>query len=134
MKSNKSYTCKISGNQNKIEFLERNLEQIQELSNFVFVLGTTYGQQFWYDQKNLYKTCRQLFPDLNSKILQRFIQLYQPKPGRKLPKHNPIKAGILVDSQSGHLKIDNSTKLTNYWIRFSRRNFPLLGKKILKNK
>ena len=132
MKSNKSYTCKISGNSNKIEYLEKSLSTIQELSDFVFVLGTTYGQQFWSDQKSLYKTCRKLFPYLNSKILQNFISLYQPKGKRKLPKYQPIQAGIFVDSQSAHLKIDSSTKMTNFWIRFSRRNFPLLGKRILK--
>ena len=131
MKSNKSYTCKISGNQNKIKYLEQTLSTLQELSDFVFVLGRTYGQQFWSDQKNLYKTCRKLFPNLNSKILQNFISLYQPKGKRKLPKYQPIQAGIFVD-QGQNFKIDSSTKLTNFWIRFSRRNFPLLGKRILK--
>ena len=131
MKSCKSYTCKISGNQNKIRYLEQTLSSIQELSDFVFVLGTTYGQQFWSDQKSLYKTCRKLFPYLNSKILQNFISLYQPKGKRKLPKYQPIQPGIFVD-QGQNFKIDSSTKMTNFWIRFSRRNFPLLGKKILK--
>ncbi len=127
MKSVKSYNCKIAGNTEKVEFLDENLKVIEDLSWFVFTLGTRFGKHWWFDQKKLYNHCRKYFPDLNSKILQNFISLYQPKAGRKLPKHKPIRPGIFVD-QAFNIQINPKNKLTNFWLRFSRRNFPLLGK------
>jgi len=44
----------------------------------------------------------------------------------------PPKASILVDYQSCGLRIDENTQLSNYWIRFHRKNFPLFGKILLK--
>ena len=82
MKSVKSYTCKISGNIEKVNFLNQNLEILQDLSKFVF----EQGKSKLYDQKELYHKCRERFPELNSKILQNFISLYKPKSGRKIPK------------------------------------------------
>jgi len=127
MKSAKSYTCKISGNLEKVNYLEETLEIIEDLSWFVFTLGT---KNWWKNQKKLYQHCRRFFPELNSKILQNFISLYKPKGKRKLPKHKPIKAGIFID-QNFNIKINNSNKLTNFWLRFCKRNFPLFGKSIL---
>lgn len=130
-KSVKSYTCKISGNNSKLEFLEETLDIIQDLSWFVFTLGTKYSENWWEDQKILYHHCRRFFPELHSKILQNFISLYKSKGERTLPKHKPIKAGIFVD-QNMDIKINNSNKLTNFWLRFCGRNFPLFGKYLKK--
>ena len=132
MKSNKSYTCKISGNLEKVNFLEETLEIIEDLSWYVFNLNKRFPKtNWWIKQKQLYHSCRRFFPELNSKILQNFISLYKPKGGRKLPKYKPIKSGVFVD-QGFNLKINNSNKLTNFWLRFSRHNFPLLGKYLKK--
>ena len=128
MKSCKSYTCKISGNVEKISFLEETIDIIEDLSWYVFNLNKRFPKtNWWNNQKNLYHSCRRFFPELNSKILQNFISLYKPKPGRKLPKYKSIRPGIFVD-QGMNLKINNSNKLTNFWLRFSKRNFPLFGK------
>ena len=132
MKSCKSYTCKISGNVEKVNFLNQTIEMIEDLSWVVFTLGRTYSLNWWKNQNNLYKYCRNMFPELNSKILQNFIKLYKPVGKKKLPKFKPIKSSIYVDYQSLDLKIDSSSKLTNFWLKFSRRNFPLFGKRILK--
>jgi len=130
MKSCKSYTCKISGNIEKVKFLEETLEIIEDLSWVVFTLGTKYSKNWWFNQKHLYHFCRNMFPELNSKILQNFLSLYKPKGKRKLPKFKPIKPAIFVD-QTFDIKINDSNSLTNYWLRFSSRNFPLFGKTIL---
>lgn len=121
----KSYTCKISGNKTKIQYLESMLQTLTKLSKYVFGLG----QQSWSNQKTLYKDCRNKFPKLNSKVLQNFISLYQKVGKKKLPKV-PKKAAIYID-QSFNIKFDSNTKLTNYWIKFHRKRFPLLGKRNL---
>jgi len=126
LKSVKSYTCKISGNKSKIKFLEDLLSEIEKLSLFVF----NQGKISWTNQKQLYAICRQTFPLINSKMLQNFISLYFPIGKKKLPK-SPIKPSIYMD-QGQNIKIDNTTKLTNIWLRFSKRNFPLFGKYIIK--
>jgi putative transposase len=128
MKTIKSYSCLISGNKSKIEFLEDLLKQIEDLSSFVF----NQGKSSWtfYNFKTLYHLCRKNFPSINSKILQNFIKLYQLKPGKKSPK-SPINPLIYID-QNFNIKFDSSKKFSNYWLRFSRRNFPLLGKNNLK--
>lgn len=130
MKSFKSYTCKISGNLEKLNYLEETLEIIEDLSWFVFTLGIKYSKNWWKDQTKLYHHCRRFFPELNSKILQNFISLYKPKGKRKLPKFKSIKAAIFID-HNFNIKINNSNKLTNFWLRFCRRNFPFFGKTIL---
>ena len=132
MKSCKSYTCKISGNVEKVNFLNQTLEIVEDLSWVVFTLGTKYSKNWWKNQNQLYRYCRNMFPELNSKILQNFIKLYKPIEKKSLPKFKPIKSSIYVDYQSLDLKIDSNNKLTNFWLRFSRRNFPLFGKGILK--
>ncbi len=128
MKTIKSYSCLISGNKSKIEFLEDLLKQIEDLSLFVF----NQGKSSWtfYNFKTLYHLCRKNFSSINSKILQNFIKLYQLKPGKKSPK-SPINPLIYID-QNFNIEVDSSKKFSNYWLRFSRRNFPLLGKNNLK--
>ncbi len=132
-KTYKSYTCKISGNVRKREFLNEQLDIIQDLSWFVFTLGTKYSKTWWVDQKKLYHHCRFFFPEVHAKVLQNFISFYQPKGKRRLPKYKIIQPAIFID-QCNHLvfKINNSNKLTNYWLRFRKTNFPLFGKNILK--
>lgn len=132
MKSCKSYTCKISGNIKKVNFLSETLDIIEDLSWYVFNLNKRFpNTNWWYNQKKLYHQCRKFFPELNSKILQNFISLYKPKTGRKLPKYKPIRSSIYIDQAFNFHITDNS--LTNFWLRFSRRNFPLFGK-FLKDK
>ena len=128
MNISKSYTCLISGNKSKLKFLEDLLTEIEKLSLFVFSLGKSSWT--FYNQKSLYHLCRKNFPTINSKVLQNFISLYKIQPGRKLPK-TPINPSIFID-QAFNIKFDNSKKFSNYWLRFSRKNFPLLGKNSLK--
>ena len=132
MKTYKSFTCKISGNINKVNFLNEQLDVINDLSWFVFTLGTKYSISWWKDQKKLYHHCRLFFPEINSRILQNFISQYQPKGKRTVPKHKIIEPAIYL-AQCNNLvfKITNNTKITNYWLRFSKRNFPLFGKNSL---
>jgi hypothetical protein len=126
MKLCKSYTIKIDGNKSKTDYLKTTLIEIDKLSKYVFSLG----KEKWSDQKELYRICREQFPSLNSKVLQNFISLYQPKPGRKIPTKKHIKSGIFID-QNFDVQKDETTKLTNYWLKFHRKRFPLFGKKNL---
>jgi IS605 OrfB family transposase len=130
-KSVKSYTCKISGNNIKLEFLEETLDIIQDLSWFIFTLGTKYSENWWNDHKTLYHHCRRFFPELNSKFVQNFIRYSYTFKEEQKPTKKVVKAGIFVDYQSFNFQI-NSNKLSNFWLRFSKRNFPLLGKYLFK--
>jgi IS605 OrfB family transposase len=131
MKSTKSYTCKIAGNNLKIFYLQEQLGVIEELSWFIFHLGSNYSIKWWFNQKMLYHHCRRFFPELNSKILQNFIKFsYKFKKGQKLPK-KPVTPSIILDYQIFNFQ-KFSNKLTNYWLRFQHKNFPLFGLRILK--
>jgi len=96
MKSCKSYTCLISGNKSKVEYLSTQLEIIQDLSWFIFNLKQRFGINWWFNQKKLYHQCRRFFPELNSKVLQNFCSCYFPKKGTNLPK-KPISPSIFLD-------------------------------------
>jgi IS605 OrfB family transposase len=130
MKSCKSYTCLISGNNLKYEYLTSQLEIIQDLSWFIFNLKQRFGINWWFNQKMLYHQCRRMFPELNSKVIQNFCSCYFPKKGTKLPK-KPINTSIFLD-QSFYVEESTKTKYTNFWLKFHRRYFPLFGKKILR--
>jgi IS605 OrfB family transposase len=104
-------------------FLENLLDQVQQLSDFVF----SECNDLWNNQKELYKICREKFPSINSKILQNFISIYKPIRKKSKPKHKAIKSSIYLDYQNQNVKITNN-KLTGFWLRFSRWNFPLFGK------
>jgi hypothetical protein len=126
MKSTKSYTCKISGNKSKISYLQEQLEIIEDLSWYIFNLKQKFGINWWFNQKKLYHQCRRFFPELNSKILQNFIRYsYRIRKGMNLPK-NPVNSSIILDYQLFNLK-KFPNKLTNYWLRFQHKNFPLFG-------
>lgn len=129
MKSCKSYICLISGNVGKYNHIETQLELIEHLSWVIFNLKQRFGIHWWFDQKMLYNHCRKMFPELNSKVSQNFCKCYFPTKGKKLPK-KPIAPSILLD-QSFYVETSSKTKLTDYWIKFHRRYFPLFGKKIL---
>ena len=122
----KSYTAKITGNAGKESGLIFTLSMLEKMSKYVFDKGSDY----WFDFKTMYHDCRKLFPELNSKTLQNFLQLYRLIKGRKLPK-KAISPIIIVDNQNFDLKFDETKKYTNYWLRFGRRNYPLRGKRIL---
>jgi IS605 OrfB family transposase len=71
-----------------------------------------------------------MFPELNSKVLQNFIRFsYRIQKGQKLPK-KPVNPLIILDYQNFDFS-KYSNKLTNYWLRFHKRNFPLFGESIL---
>ena len=126
MKLVKSYTAKITGNADKESKLLFNLSILQQVSEYVFPLGFDY----WFDFKTMYHDCRERFPELNSKILQNFLQKYRPIKGKKSPK-KVISSNIILDNQNFNMLFDPDTKYTNYWLRFGRRNYPLRGKRIL---
>jgi len=131
IKSSKSYTCKISGNRLKIFYLQEQLEIIEDLSWFIFNLKQRFGISWWFNQKKLYHQCRKMFPELNSKIIQNFIRFsYRIKKGQKLPK-KPVNPSIILDYQNFDFSKYNN-KLTNYWLRFHKKNFPLFGLRNLK--
>lgn len=127
MKTNKSYTCKISGNNCKVDYLQEQLELIEYLSWFIFNLKQKFGINWWFNQKKLYHQCRRFFPELNSKVVQNFIRFsYRIKKGQKLPK-KPVDPSIILDYQNFDFS-KYSNKLTNYWLKFSKIKFPLFGK------
>ena len=131
MKSTKSYTCQISGNNCKINYLQKQLDIIEDLSWYIFNLKAKFGINWWFNQKQLYHQCRRMFPELSSKVIQNFIRyFYSVKKGTKLTK-KLVTPSIILDFQN--FKIENSlkTKLTNFWIKFHKKYFPLFGKKIL---
>ena len=130
MKTIKSYTCLISGNFGKVEYLTINLEIIEDLSWYIFQLKQVFGINWWFNQKMLYHQCRRFFPELNSKVIQNFCSCYFPKKGTKLSKR-PISPSIFLD-QSFYVEESTKTKLTNFWVKFHRKYFPLFGKKILR--
>jgi len=130
MKSCKSYTCLISGNSSKVEYISSQLEIIQDLSWFIFNLKQRFGINWWFNQKMLYHQCRRMFPELNSKVIQNFCSCYFTIKGTKLPKR-PIVPSIFLD-QSFYVEESSKTKLTNYWLKFHKKYFPLFGKKILR--
>ena len=133
IKSSKTYTCLISGNKSKISFLQEQLEIIEDLSWYIFQLKQRFGIHWWFNQKMLYHQCRKMFPELNSKVVQNFIRFsYLIKKGMKLPK-NPVNSSIILDYQNFDFSIFNN-KLTKYWLRFQKKNFPLLGKILTKIK
>jgi IS605 OrfB family transposase len=122
----KSYTCRIDGNIGKIQYLHHQLCVIQRLSEYAFSLG----KDNWKLLMPLYTVCREKFPELNSKVLQNFLRFHFVTPKRK-PKHKVPHASIIIDYQSFGLIFDETTKLTNFWLRFHRKNFILLGKFLL---
>ena len=124
MKSTKSYTIRIGGNKGKAFYLNQQLCDIQKLSEYAFSLGG----DCWKQLTPLYNACRERFPHLNSKVVQNFLRFHFTAPhSRRKPKKAP-KASIIIDYQSCGLIKDEKTKLTNYWVRFHRKNFPLFGK------
>jgi len=131
IKSSKTYTCLISGNRSKISYLQEQLDLIEDLSWYIFNLKQRFGINWWFNQKMLYHQCRRMFPELNSKVVQNFIRYsYSIKKGMKLPK-KPVKSSIILD-QSFSIDSSSKTKLTNYWLKFHRKYFPLFGKRILR--
>ena len=125
MKLVKSYTAKIDGNKDKIEYLRETLNTIQEMSDYIFSLG----KDKWFNQKELYRICREKYPDIKSKVLQNLIRFYMPISGKKLPKKKPIKASICIDQNFDIQLSDN--KLSSIWLRFHRINFPLISNQLL---
>jgi len=127
LKSRKSFTVKIDGNKSKLDYLYQQISEIQKLSEFAF----EQGNDMWNYVMPFYHECRKKFPTLNSKVIQNFLKFHFITPNCKMKPKQPPKPSIIIDYQSCELKIDTTTKLTNYWIRFHRKNFPLLGKKRL---
>ena len=122
MKLRKTYSARISGNANKINYIESVMSQLTLMSQFVF----DKGKPFWYDFNYMYKVCRSEFPELNSKILQNFLQKYRPIKGKKLPKC-PIQPSLSLDYQNFNFR-KTDTALATHWLRFNRKNFPVFGK------
>ena len=123
----KSYVFEIRANNGKMDYLNNTLDVLDELSWFVFTLGTRYSKSWWRDQKNLYNYCRLFFPDINSKVLQNFISLYKPKGKKTLPKKHPKKAAIYVD-QAFYIEHPKTAKIAKLWVKFHRHWFPLFGR------
>jgi len=128
LKITKSFTVRIDGNKSKINYLHQQLSDIQKLSEFAYSLG----KENWKKLTPLYNRCREEFPSLKSKIVQNFLRFHFTTSNWKKKTKKPPKASILVDYQSCGLLCNENTKLSNYWIRFHRKNFPLFGKILLK--
>ena len=124
MKTTKSYTVKIGGNKGKSLYLDHQFCVIQKLSEYAFSLG----ENCWKQLTPLYNACREKFPDLNSKLIQNFLRFHFTTPNWKRKPKQPPKASLIIDYQSFGLNINDNTKLTNFWLRFHKRNFPLFGK------
>ena len=127
MKLVKSYTAKIEGNKDKIEYLRETLKTIQEMSDYIFSLG----KDKWFNQKELYRILRTKYPSLKSKVLQQFMQLYLPSGKKKLPKKKAIKSSIILDNQNFDIQLRSDNKLSSIWLRFHRINFPLISNQLL---
>jgi len=127
LKSTKSYTIRIGGNKDKVLYLNQQLCEVQKLSEYAFSLG----RDCWKQLMPLYNACRERFPHLNSKVVQNFLRFHFTTPNWKMKPKKPPKASIIIDYQSCGLMKDDNTKLTSYWIRFHRKNFPLFGKAVL---
>ena len=123
----KSYTCRIDGNIGKAQYLNQQLCVVQELSEYAFSLG----EENWKSLMPLYNACREKFPDLNSKVLQNFLRFHFITPNKDMKPLKPPKASLVIDYQSFGLQINPSNKLTSLWLRFHKKNFPLLGKFLL---
>ena len=132
MRLNKSYTCKISGNMEKVNFLKNNFEIIEQLSWYATTLGNYYDKRWFYNLGRLYHQCRKYFPELDSKLLQNFLRLHFIALNRKMKPVKPPKPSICLDYQKFNIRIDKSTHITNLWLRFCRKNFPLFGKYLFK--
>ena len=128
MKLTKSFTVRIDGNKSKIEYLHQQLSEIQKLSEFTYSLD----KENWKKLTPLYNRCREEFPSLKSKVVQNFLRFHFTTSNWKMKTKKPPKASILIDYQSCGLLYDENTKLSNYWIRFHRKNFPLFGKILLR--
>ena len=126
MKLAKSYTVIIGGNSDKTSNILQILSQLNEMSEYVF----EKGYNFWFNFNAMYRICRELYPDLNSKIVQNFLKFYRPTEELEPPK-KAVHANIILDNQNFDLVFDPDTKLTNWWLRFGRRNYPLIGKRNL---
>ncbi|MEA3296156.1 MAG: transposase [Patescibacteria group bacterium] len=125
----KSYTCKIDGNSDKVDYLYTTLNQIDQLSWYAFELGNQFEKRnWWYNLSKLYRQCRRMFPEINSKILQNFLRFHFTIVSGKMKPRKPPKPSVLVDYQSFNIQNNLDTKITNLWLRFSKRNFPLFGK------
>ena len=69
MKSRKSYLARISGNSGKLCYLNDTLSELQKVSEYVF----SEGSELWFDFNEMYRVCRERFPNLKSKLLQNFL-------------------------------------------------------------
>jgi IS605 OrfB family transposase len=123
----KSYTCRIDGNIGKTQYLNQQLCVIEKLSEYAFSLG----KNNWKQLMPLYNACRREFPTLNSKVVQNFLRFHFVSPNKFKKPKKPPRASIIVDYQSFGMIFDETTKLTNFWLRFHRKNFSLLGKFLL---
>lgn len=121
MKSYKTYSSIIDANKDKMEYIHSILSDLELVSKDLF------GYVEATDIKSQYKTLREQYPNIPSKILQNFVRLYSTKKDLK----NPLKAGIYLD-QNFDVQFKNS-KFCNVWLRFNEMNFPVFGKHITEN-
>ena len=123
----KTYSGLIAGNKSKILHLENLLKYLQQSSEYVFSKGSSSWT--YNGLKQIYHELRKIFPELNSKVLQNFLNKYKLIKGKKLPKH-PIKPSILLDNQTFDFKL-NDNNITNMWLKFHKKKFPVYGKYLL---
>lgn len=116
MKLYRCYTSKIDGNKSKMEKLENYLTELAAVSNFIHEEHPTTKPKY------LYKICRLKFPHIPSKILQNFINHYK----KNIKLNKPMKSGIYLDRQQFSVVV-NDNKLTNYWLMFDGKLYPLFN-------
>jgi IS605 OrfB family transposase len=113
---NLTYTFKLAGNKNKLLFLDNTLQEIQEVSNYIF------NNKLNVRNKEAYHLLRCMFPSLYSKTIQKVMRNYLHL--KKLK--SAIKVPLTLDKQMFNIKFNNG--YFNAFIKYHSVKFPMLGK------
>ncbi len=128
----KTYSLNLVGNKSKIEFLYSIYNDCQKVSDYIFnYIKENKEYRKTEIHKNTYYVLRNMFPNLNSKLIQQIRdKVLSSIKDKKLFKCKRIKVPIIIDYQSFNLKFED--KYFDCFLRFFKVNFPLEGKRIIK--
>ena len=123
----KTYCCRLDGaNDEKKKELCFLLSSIRGLSSFIF------DNRFFFDEKDFYKACRESFPKINSKLVQKVLLRYKQS-GDIFSLNGPIDCPIVFDNQMFDISFSEEGKYFDAFLRISstkknkRMNVPLSG-------